>query len=340
MKGQPSQIANGERRSRLMQALAPAILNVPRNEIRRAPYAIHAELEDAQEAALINHAIELGGPPGAVIARQIGTAEGHTVEVLIGWERLAAFTHPDAYPHAESIPLAVIDCNASHAAFYAIEHAFHEHQAAGWGTSPLLYATAAAAALHHFSQPGKPWKIQTLANALCIHRSTLSNRLRLLRGLQNTTRTLLQEGRIKPEHAKILLAEHIPERQERLATQTAKGMMSTRELYKLVHPDYVPPQLINSPRTRQKEHWADLPRVERAVSEQLGTPATIAINGQKGYIELPFHNLLALRGLIDKLSQQVTNGALLKGHLTMDVQGETAIDTLLQELSHLDDIGS
>ena len=44
---------------------------------------------------------------------------------------------------------------------------------------------------------------------------------------------------IKPEFAKILLAEPSPQRQEHLAARVARGKMSTRALYKLVHPGYV-----------------------------------------------------------------------------------------------------
>jgi hypothetical protein len=202
--------------------MAPAMQNVDRGQIRRAPYAVSPEIPDAQHSALIDHAVELGGPPGPVIARKIATQEGHTTEVLIGWERLKAFTHPDAFPRAPTIPLGVIDCNASDAAFYAIEYASRDQKAAGLITSALLYATAAQSAIEHFSRPDEPWSIQMMANALCIARPTLSNRLRLLKGLQPKTRELLQQGLIKPQFAKTLLAEPSPQRQEHLATRATK----------------------------------------------------------------------------------------------------------------------
>ena len=64
----PNRFENDERRSRLIRMLAPVIQNIDRDQIRRAPYAISPEIPDAQHNALIEHAIELGGPPGPVIA--------------------------------------------------------------------------------------------------------------------------------------------------------------------------------------------------------------------------------------------------------------------------------
>jgi hypothetical protein len=332
MKGQPSRASNDERRSGLIRALAPAVLNIDRDQIRRAPYAVSAEIPEAQHNALIDHALELGGPPGPVIGRKISTPEGHTVEVLLGWERLAAFTHKDAYPRATKIPLGVIDCNASDAAFYAIEYASQDQKAAGLNTSPLLYATAAQTALEYFSKPDRTWKIQTLANALCINRTTLSNRLRLLKGLQPRTRELLQQGLLKPQFAKHLLAEHSPQRQERLAAQATKGMMSTRALYKLVHPDYEPPKTIASPRGQKKQRLGDLGTMERALSESYGTPTTITLENNTGYVDLPFHSLSELKGLLDNLDKNIETDPLLKGNLTITMDNKREANALLLEL--------
>lgn len=312
--------------------MAPAVQNLDREAIRRAPYAINAEIPNAQHNALIEHALELGGPPGPVIGRSISTEEGHTVEILFGWERLAAFTHPDVYPKATQIPVGVMDCNASDAAFFAIEYAYHEQQAAGFGTCPLLYAAAAQNAIEYFSKPGKPWKIQTLANALCINRTTLSNRLRLLKGLQPRTRELLRMGLLKPEFAKILLAEPSPERQERLAAQASKGMMSTRALYRLVHPDYEPPKTIANPRGQHKQRLGDIGAMERSLSERYGTKTTLALENHKGFLDFPFHSLSELKGLLENLDQYLETDGLLKGSLTLRMDNKREANALLLEL--------
>lgn len=334
MKGQPSRSSNAERRARLIRTLAPAVKSIERDQIRRAPYAICPEIPKAQHNAMIDHALELGGPPGPVVGRQIATSEGHTVEVLVGWERLEAFTHRDAFPRATSIPVGIIDCNRADAAFYAIEYAAQDQRAAGLITSPLLYAAAAQTAIEAFSRPDRIWKIQTLANALCIARPTLSNRLRLLKGLAPRSRELLQQGLIKPEFAKILLAEPSAERQEHLATRAARGMMSTRALYRLVHPDYEPPRKIAAPRGQKKHRLGDIGGMERALSERFGSPTTIALdaNQQKGYVEMPFHSLSSLKGLLDNLDKLISTDPLVKGTLTLTVEHKLEANALLLEL--------
>ena len=337
MKGQPSRLANGEQRARLISALAPGVQMIARDTLRIAPYAIQAQLSPAQESSLIDHAIELGGPPGAVIGRPISNRDGPNIEILMGWERLQAYLHPDAYPRATTLPIALIDCNASHAAFYAIEHAYNQHRAAGWGTSPLLYAAAAAAALDHFGTVEEPWAIQTLANALCINRSTLSNRLRLLKGLQKKPQALLQSGRLKPEFAKILLAERSPERQERLAEQASKGMISTRALYKLVHPQYQPPVTMAAPRGHAESADPDVARLEVRIGARLGTTPSIRIENHRGIVELPFHDGAALQGLLTALQHTTDNPGLLKGHITLRVDGERESTALLRQLDAFSD---
>lgn len=334
MRGQPTRSSNNKRRNRLIKALAPAVQNIEREQIRRASYAISAEVPESHHNAMIDHAVELGGPPGPVIARKIASADGHTVEVLVGWERLSAFVDPDAFPRATAVPLGVIECNAADAAFYAIEYAAQDHKAAGLTSSPLLYAAAAQTAIAHFSRPERRWKIQTLANALCIARPTLSNRLRLLKGLMPKTRELLQRGEITAEFAKILLAEPSPTRQENLAIQAAKGMMSTRALYRLVHPGYEPPQLIAQPRAKQRHRLGDVGLMERELAEHYGTRTAIALDAKDhtGTIELAFHSLSELRGLVEKLDQRLQTDTLLKGRLMLGVENAGEADALLLEL--------
>lgn len=331
---QPTRSANDDRRSRLTRLLAPAMQNVPRDQIQRAPYAIQADVPEAQQHALIDHALELGGPPGTVIGRQITTPEGKFIEILLGWERLQAFLHRDAYPRAPSVPIGLIDCNAAEAAFYAIEYAARDHAASGLVTSPLLYAAAALTAMKHFGRPDKPWKIQTLANALCIARPTLSNRLRLLKGLAPGTRALLQSGQIKPQFAKFLLGEPSPSRQERLATQAAKGMMSSRALYRLVHPGYEPPQLVAQPRGKAAQRLGDVGLMERELAEHYGTPTTIVLDTKqhKGTVELAFHSLSELKGLLDKLDHRIQTDTLLRGQLSLSVDNTREANALLLEL--------
>lgn len=315
--------------------LAPTVDTVDRNLVRRAPYAIQPDIPPAQQQALIDHAIQLGGPPGTIIAREIPTTqEGHTLEILLGWERLSAFTHSDAFPRAPNLPMSIIDCNAADATFYAIEYAALDQKAGGLVTSPLLYASAVQAAIEHFSRPEEAWSIQSTANALCIARPTLSNRLRLLKGLMPKTRELLQQGKIKPEFAKILLAEPSPDRQEQLASRAARGMMSTRSLYRLVHPGYEPPITTAQPRGQQHQRHSDTALMERSLSETYGAPTRIVLDKkqQKGSVEMEFSSLSELKGLLIHFDADIQTDTLLKGSLSLSVTNSHEANMLLQEL--------
>jgi hypothetical protein len=331
---QPTRLANESRRSRLVKQLAPAIQNVPCEQIQRAPYAISAEVPNAQHQALIDHALELAAPPGTVVGRDVATPDGHRVEVLLGWERLQAYLHPDAFPRAKAAPIGLIECNAADAAFYAIELAAQDHKAAGLISTPLLYAAAAQTAREHFGRPDRPWTIQALANALCIARPTLSNRLRLLKGLAPKTRALLQDGLIKPEFAKILLAEFSPTRQEQLASQAAKGMMSSRALYRLVHPDYQPPRTVAQPRSRIRHRLGDVGLMERTLSERYGAATSIVLDSVRhtGSVAMKFHSLSELQGLLAALDQTIRTDALLRGQLIFSVDNAQDANALLLEL--------
>jgi hypothetical protein len=332
----PDRTSNALRRARLTRLLAPITRSVERHQVRCAPYALRAYPTEAQHNALINHAIELGGPPGMVIAREIpADKNGCTLEVLTGWERVEAYLHRDAFPHARQIPLATLNATDPDAAYYAIEHATQEHSGAGYPSSPLAYALAATAALGHFSTPTQTWSIQALANALCIARPTLSNRLRLLKGLAPRVRDLLDSGTLKPEFAKILLAERSATRQTHLAERAAGGDLSTRALYRLVHPGYEPPKRVQRLRRAYKQRLGDIGAMERALQENYGAPARISMDNSDeaaGFVDLAFHSLAELKGILGKLDRTAQTDTVFQGTLTFQATNPNDADQLLREM--------
>jgi len=338
---QPDRNTNALRRQRLTRRLAPVARSVAPDTLRCAPYALRPYPSPAQQEALIEQAIELGVPPGTVLAREIpDDGDGVTLEVLCGWERVEAYLHRDAYSHARKVPLGVIAADPAEAVFYAIEHAAREHQAAGYATSPLAYAVAARQAMVHVSTPQRPWSIQDLANALCIARPTLSNRLRLLQGLHARVRDLVDRGALRPEFAKILLAEPSPVRQRQLAEQAATGRLSTRALYRLVHPDYTPPRLVGTPRRQHTQRLGDLGILERTLTETYGAPTRIALDDEHqhaGYVELSFYSLSELQGLLARLVQTAQTDTLFRGELVLKTGNPRDTQALLQELGAINE---
>ena len=329
-------------RQRLARLLAPVSRNIDRHLIRRAPYAIRPYPSSGQRNALISNAIEHAAPPGLVIARPIPTdREGCTVEVLTGWERVEAYLHPDAFPHARQVPLALMSVTDEDAAYYAIELGMKEHAAAGYLTSPIAYATAAGCALAHFSTKQHRWSIQDLANALCIARPTLSNRLRLLKGLQPRVRELIDNGALKPECAKILLAERSPLRQVSLAERAATGALTTRALYRAVHPGYEPPKLVQRRRRASQGRLGDTGAMERTLEAMYGAPAQIAMEASEdgaGFVELRFHSLAELKGLLETLDHRASTDTLFRGELTFHARNSADADSLLHEMGATRDL--
>ncbi|MEO0436584.1 MAG: hypothetical protein AAF098_06730 [Pseudomonadota bacterium] len=329
-----SRSKNRVRRNKLISQLAPALSDISREELIRAPYAAKPEISKAKANALIYAAIELTSPPGAVIGRRVVVDAQTKVEILIGWERVEALLHPDAFPRASSVPVGLIEVSDADAAFYAIEYAARDQAASGLRTSPLLYAAAAKTAISHFSRPEKTWSIQALADALTLARPTLSNRLRLLKGLGPKTQALLQAGEIHPECAKILLGEHSQERQDHLAELVSRGMMSTRALYRLVHPDYQPPRTLPSSRSASRGYDSNITLLERSLSERFGTAATVLKSDRERqcHIELPYYSLSELKGLMAHLEQRIENESLVTGTLTLSATSKDTTHRLLDAL--------
>lgn len=338
------QLENAERRARLMRVLAPVTRNVDRQSVRRAPYALQTTLSDVHHQSLVNHASELGGPPGVVIAREIpADAQGCTVEVLMGWERVEAYLHRDAYSRATQIPLATIEACDEDAAYYALEHAKLDCAGAGYPASAIDSALAAMQALTHFTTNNTPWSIQRLADALCIARPTLSNRLRLLKGLAPSVRALLEAGTLKAELGKILLAESDPQKQSALAERAVAGQWSTRVLYQHVHPTYEPPRSSpekDPPRKPKKPAVADHALMERTLQETFGAPASITtedLEGTAGQIDLRFYSVSELKGLIDQLDRKARTDTSFQGSLCLRAADANALDRLLLETGAVTD---
>ncbi|MEM6485580.1 MAG: hypothetical protein AAF662_11430, partial [Pseudomonadota bacterium] len=93
-----STFENRIRRKKLINQLAPALSDIDREELMRAPYAAKPEISEAKANALIYAAIDLTAPPGAVIGRRVVVDAQSRVEILVGWERVEALLHPDAFP--------------------------------------------------------------------------------------------------------------------------------------------------------------------------------------------------------------------------------------------------
>ena len=78
----------------------------------------------------------------------------------------------------------------------------------------------------------------------------------------------------------------------------------------------------------------DIGAMEQTLSENYGTPTTIALDQgqQKGYVELNFHSLSELKGLLAQLDKNIETDPLLRGNLTLKVDNAREANALLLEL--------
>jgi hypothetical protein len=174
-----------------------------------------------------------------------------------------------------------------------------------------------------------------LANALCIARPTLSNRLRLLKGLPPRVKDLLDSGALKPEFAKILLAERSATRQVHLAERAAGSNLSTRALYRLVHPGYEQPKLVQRQRRAPKQRLGDIGAMERTLQENYGAPAQISMDSSDeaaGFVDLTFYSLSELKGILETLDRTAQTDTVFHGALTFQATNPEDADRLLQEM--------
>jgi len=75
--------------------------------------------------------------------------------------------------------------------------------------------------------------------------------------------------------------------------------------------------------------------MEQTLSENYGTATSIVLDNttQTGYIEMGFHSLSELKGLLEQLDKNITTDTLLRGNLTMQVNNKNEANALLLQLA-------
>ncbi|KZX58033.1 hypothetical protein A3709_20695 [Halioglobus sp. HI00S01] len=327
-------------RAEALRSITYTMTDVDPDLVEKAPFAIKAHPTRAQIDEIKDVASDLGTTPGINIARYIEGPDGEQrVQLLTGIERYEAGREVQRF--AKKIPLRVIpEMSDSDAVYYAIEYAYRDHKHAEFSVSHVDYALAARNAISHFSRPGQQLPVQALANALCLSRSVLSNRLRLLTKLDKEVIELLNKGRIGADHAKILTGEKSAMKQISLARRVATGGMTTRKLYQAVNPNYEAPQLVSRRRRVKKTKLGDVGAMERKLEETYGTQAQISINTTEGVtavVDLRFVTFAVLKGIVEKLDGVIQDETVIEGDLSFYAKNPRDTDRLLEELGATED---
>ena len=131
-----------------------------------------------------------------------------------------------------------------------------------------------------------------IAQSVGRSRAAVTNLLRLLK-LNKTARTLLEQGAIEMGHARALLALS-GRAQDQLAQQVADRGLSVRQAEARV-------RLLASGQAAQRATATlnpDIRRLQDSLSDRLGAPVVIQDNNGKGRIQISYHSLDELDGIL------------------------------------------
>ena len=135
---------------------------------------------------------------------------------------------------------------------------------------------------------------QEIANAVGKSRPVIANLLRLL-SLEAGAAELLETGRIDAGHAKVLLALE-GNHQVMAARKVAAAALSVRQTEALV-------KAILNPKDAEIKTKVDpdIDRLERSLSEQLGTKVSIENKNGRGRLIIQYNNLDVLDGILGRM---------------------------------------
>lgn len=135
---------------------------------------------------------------------------------------------------------------------------------------------------------------EQIAGTVGRSRSSVTNLLRL-NELEPAVRKLLEDGRLEMGHGRALLGLKGGAQCE-AAAQVAQRQLNVRQTEALV-------RRLQQPKTAASAPDPNLSRLQRVLSEQLGTGVTIQDRGGKGSIRIDYHSLEQLDGLLAALGK-------------------------------------
>ena len=135
---------------------------------------------------------------------------------------------------------------------------------------------------------------EQIAGTVGRSRSAVTNLLRL-NELEPAVRKLLEDGRLEMGHGRALLGLKGGAQCE-AAAQVAQRQLNVRQTEALV-------RRLQQPKSAGSAPDPNLTRLQRVLSEQLGTGVTIQDRGGKGSIRIDYHSLEQLDGLLAALGK-------------------------------------
>jgi len=98
---------------------------------------------------------------------------------------------------------------------------------------------------------------------------------------------------------------------------------------------------VAQPRGSKKNRLGDVGLMERTLSERFGTPTSIVLDGvhHTCTVEMDFHSVSELKGLLATLECQVQTDPLFRGRLTFRLDNTREANAILPELGANTDSG-
>lgn len=301
----------------------PKSMTLTHDMIRPAPFLPTIRVEARAFDELVDLSSDLMAPAGEILVRPY---TDH-YEILFGRE------YYDAYK--EALPKGKIPVSACH---YADEEAVFQTiklYSSHVDLDPITIAEVYERAINHFK-----WRRSVLARAVGIQRSTVTNRLELLK-LASDVKDYVREGKLTIEHGKTLSRLDHTE-QVRLGKLAVRHGWDTRTLYKKVHPEWKPKGGVSVGHELEPaiEKDQQLLSLESELSDQLGAPLSLNVEKRKGYkgqIEVKFFGLGELAGFIERVERASQDDGRWKGKICLEVSDMDHLNDILGDLNPEDD---
>jgi len=255
--------------------------HLPVDRMQRGQYQPRTHMDESALAELAS-SIKSQGLVQPIVVRPV--AGDGRYEIIAGERRWRAAQMAGLH----DVPVVVRDVSDQTAMCIALIENIQREE-----LNPIEEARALSRLLKEFEMTH-----ETVADAVGRSRSAVSNLLRLLE-LQPEVRTLVEQGQLEMGHARALLALKNRE-QVNAARHVVKAGLSVRATEA-----YVKSQQKAGSKSKAQKPARDpnIISLERDMSDYLGSPVNIRHKSGKGTVEIRYHSLDQLQGILEKIKK-------------------------------------
>ncbi|WP_045861614.1 ParB/RepB/Spo0J family partition protein [Teredinibacter purpureus] len=292
--------------------------------IKLAPYLPRVDIDSLAFDELVDSTSALMAPVGEILVRPY---TDH-YEVLFGREYFEAYRV--ALPGSQ-VPVNACHYSDEEALYHSLRlHSSHHH------LDPIAIAECYKKAIEHFQ-----WSRSNLAKAVGIQRSTVTNRLELLK-LSSDVKEAIRSSKLSIEHGKTLSRLTASE-QNRFCKLAIQHSWDTRTLYKKVNPDWNPKGSVGKNSAGVVEPVPKdsyLSGLESQLSDVLGAPIELNVDKRKGYkgkVDIKFFSLGELVGFVERIERNSKDELRWNGLVSLNISDMDHLNDVLGDMNPEDD---